>query len=72
MRKTKVVATLGPASWTEEMVPKMIAAGVDIFRRLVPQSPAFQELEFEKAEAFLAFARARARNRERESSVHPC
>ena len=31
-RTVKVVATLGPASWTEEMLPKMIEAGVDIFR----------------------------------------
>lgn len=31
-RRVKVTATLGPASWTEEMVPKMIAAGVNIFR----------------------------------------
>ncbi|CAJ1340585.1 unnamed protein product [Effrenium voratum] len=31
-RKTKVVASLGPASWSEEMIPKMIAAGTDIFR----------------------------------------
>jgi len=31
-RKTKVVASLGPASWSEEMIPKMIEAGVDIFR----------------------------------------
>jgi pyruvate kinase len=27
-----VVATLGPASWTDEMLPKMIEAGVNIFR----------------------------------------
>jgi len=31
-RKTKVVASLGPASWSEEMIPKMIIAGTDIFR----------------------------------------
>jgi len=32
VRKTKVVASLGPASWSEEMIPKMIKAGTDIFR----------------------------------------
>ncbi|CAK8985690.1 unnamed protein product [Durusdinium trenchii] len=32
LRKTKVVASLGPASWSEEMIPKMVAAGTDIFR----------------------------------------
>jgi pyruvate kinase len=32
IRKTKVVASLGPASWSEEMIPKMILAGTDIFR----------------------------------------
>merc|ERR1719150_722075 len=32
LRKTKVVASLGPASWSEEMIPKMIEAGTDIFR----------------------------------------
>merc|ERR550537_185809 len=31
-RKTKVVASLGPSSWSEEMIPKMIQAGTDIFR----------------------------------------
>merc|ERR1719277_1578283 len=31
-RKTKVVASLGPASWSEEMIPEMIKAGTDIFR----------------------------------------
>jgi len=31
-RKTKVVASLGPASWSEEMIPKMMQAGTDIFR----------------------------------------
>jgi len=32
LRKTKIVASLGPASWSEEMLPKMILAGTDIFR----------------------------------------
>jgi len=31
-RVAKITATLGPASWSEEMIPKMIAAGVNIFR----------------------------------------
>jgi pyruvate kinase len=31
-RRTKIVATLGPSSWTEDMIPKMITAGVNIFR----------------------------------------
>ncbi|CAE8650020.1 unnamed protein product, partial [Polarella glacialis] len=31
-RRTKVVASLGPSSWSEEMIPKMIAAGTNIFR----------------------------------------
>jgi len=32
LRRTKVVASLGPASWSEDMIPKMIRAGTDIFR----------------------------------------
>merc|ERR1719443_1267298 len=32
IRRVKVVASLGPASWSEEMIPKMIEAGTDIFR----------------------------------------
>lgn len=32
MRKTKIVATIGPACDTEEMIERMIAAGVDVFR----------------------------------------
>jgi pyruvate kinase len=31
-RQTLITATLGPASWSEEMIPKMIEAGVNIFR----------------------------------------
>jgi pyruvate kinase len=32
MRKTKIIATLGPACNTEEMIGKLIVAGVDVFR----------------------------------------
>jgi pyruvate kinase len=31
-KRTKIIATLGPASATPEMVEKLIAAGVDVFR----------------------------------------
>jgi len=31
-RKTKVVSSLGPASWSQDMIPKMILAGTNIFR----------------------------------------
>src|SRR5688500_9277082 len=32
MRKTKIIATLGPATESPEMIRKMITAGVNIFR----------------------------------------
>ena len=32
LRQTKIVATLGPASSTPEMLDKLIAAGVDVVR----------------------------------------
>ncbi len=32
MPKTKVIATLGPASWDEQMITKLLKAGVDAFR----------------------------------------
>jgi pyruvate kinase len=32
MRKTKIVATIGPACDSEEMIQRMIGAGVDVFR----------------------------------------
>jgi len=32
MRRTKIVATLGPASDSLEVITQMIAAGVDVFR----------------------------------------
>ena len=31
-RRTKIVATVGPASESDDMIAKLIAAGVDIFR----------------------------------------
>jgi len=31
-RRTKIVATIGPASQSEDMIAKLIAAGVDVFR----------------------------------------
>ncbi len=31
-RRTKIVATIGPASWERETVEQMIAAGADVFR----------------------------------------
>ena len=32
MRKTKIVATIGPATSSEEMIEKLIKAGVNVFR----------------------------------------
>ena len=32
MRLTRIVATLGPASFDEEVLRKLITAGVDVFR----------------------------------------
>ena len=32
MRRTKIVATLGPGSSTPEVIEEMIRAGVDVFR----------------------------------------
>ncbi|MCW0295118.1 pyruvate kinase, partial [Klebsiella pneumoniae] len=32
MRRTKIVATLGPGSGSPEIIEEMIRAGVDVFR----------------------------------------
>jgi pyruvate kinase len=31
-RRTKIVATVGPASWDQPALEQMIAAGADVFR----------------------------------------
>src|SRR4051812_36466002 len=31
-RRTKIVATVGPASWSPNVLEQMIAAGTDVFR----------------------------------------
>lgn len=47
-RKTKIVATLGPASSSPEMVFKLMQAGVDIFRLNFSHGENFQKLELIK------------------------
>ena len=32
IKKTKIVATLGPATFSKEVIEKMILAGVNVFR----------------------------------------
>ena len=32
MRKTKIIATLGPATDSEDVIAELVAAGVDVFR----------------------------------------
>jgi pyruvate kinase len=32
MRRTKIVATLGPSSWDEETMGELLSAGVNVFR----------------------------------------
>lgn len=39
MRKTKIICTLGPASESEEMLDKLILAGVNIFRLNMSHAP---------------------------------
>ena len=39
LRKTKIVATLGPATDSAEMIAKLIAAGVNVFRLNMSHAP---------------------------------
>src|SRR6266571_4422746 len=52
MRRAKIVATVGPASESEEILTRLIEAGVDVFRLN------FSHGSYEKHEA--VFARIRA------------
>lgn len=48
-RKTKIVATLGPASSSQEMIQKLIKSGVDIFRLNFSHGENSQKLELIQA-----------------------
>lgn len=39
MRKTKIIATLGPATESPDMIARLVAAGVDIFRLNLSHAP---------------------------------
>ena len=39
LRKTKIIATLGPATDSAEMIAKLIAAGVNVFRLNMSHAP---------------------------------
>jgi pyruvate kinase len=39
LRKTKIVATIGPASDSREMLAEMIAAGMNVARLNLPRQP---------------------------------
>ena len=42
MRKTKVIATIGPASENEEMLTALVRAGLNVARVALVNIPAFQ------------------------------
>jgi len=45
MRRTKIIATIGPATWSPEMLEKLIAAGMDIARINMSHASAQQARE---------------------------
>ena len=59
LRKTKIVATLGPASSTEEVLDRMIAAGVDVVRLNFSHGSAQEHIQ--RAELVREIARRRRR-----------
>src|SRR5512138_3574978 len=59
-RKTKIVATLGPASGAKETIGHLIAAGVDIFRLNFSHGSNDEKLEIIKTVRSLAKNQGRA------------
>ena len=59
LRKTKIVATLGPASSTEEVLDRMVAAGVDVVRLNFSHGSAQEHIQ--RAELIREIARRRRR-----------
>jgi pyruvate kinase len=59
-RKTKIVATLGPASSTAETIGHLMAAGVDIFRLNFSHGSNYEKLEIIKSVRSLAKNQGRA------------
>jgi len=45
MRRTKIIATIGPATWSPEMLEKLIAAGMDVARINMSHASAQQARE---------------------------
>src|SRR5262245_10255623 len=58
-RRTKIVATLGPASSTREMIAKLFEAGADVFRINMSHTPP------DRMRAFVADIRAVEERHER-------